>query len=111
MQPMCFPFKALKNHKPMNKHLLKLRCLCCNLNDAVGNRPRPSFSGGNSPNDQIHDAVVEHLPVGVIIGDLLLLFLNLLHQLLSLDHQDVVRNAHKSLNDSWLTCALLLVMM
>lgn len=44
--------------------------------------------------------MVEHLLVGVIIGDLLLLFLNLLHQLLSLDHQDVVRNDHKSKKDS-----------
>lgn len=53
--------------------------------------------GRNSPNDQIHDAVVEDLLVGVIVGDLLLLFLNLLHQLLGLDHQDAVRKEQKSL--------------
>lgn len=58
---------------------------------------RLRLSGRNSPNDQIDDAVVEDLLVGIIVGDLLLLFLNLLHQLLGLDHQDAGRKEQKSL--------------
>ncbi len=37
-----------------------------------------------SPDDQVDDAEVEDLLVGVVVGDLLLLFLDLPHQLFSL---------------------------
>lgn len=38
----------------------------------------------NSPDDQVDDAEVENLFVGVVVGNLLLLLLDLPHQLLSL---------------------------
>lgn len=38
----------------------------------------------DSPDDQVHDAEVEDLLLGVVVGDLLLLFLDLPHQLFSL---------------------------
>lgn len=50
----------------------------------------------NSPDDKVDDAEVEDLLIRVVVGDLLLLFLNLPHQLFSLFNQDSMRNKQMS---------------
>lgn len=58
-------------------------------------------SSWDSPDDQVDDAKVEDLFVGVVVGDLLLLFLNLSHQLFSLlDKDDVRRRQRRERTDS-----------
>lgn len=111
MQPMFFQFKALKYQSYEQTFAVYVPTLLI-LWETVG--PGLTFSGRNSPNDQIHDAVVEHLLVGVVVGDLLLLFLNLLHQLLGLDPSACCEEGWSIilvLAEQRLTCALLLVMM
>lgn len=56
----------------------------------------------NSPDDQVDDAEVENLLVGVVVGDLLLLFLDLPHQLFSLlDQDDMRRKQRRDRTDSY----------
>lgn len=56
----------------------------------VGGSPAGLEEGsisGNSPNDQVDNAEVEDLLVRVVVGDLLLFFLDPFHHLLSLLHR------------------------
>lgn len=50
----------------------------------------------NSPDNQVDDAEMEDLFVGVIVGDLLLLFLDLPHQLLRLLDENMKRKQRKN---------------
>lgn len=66
-------------------HDCMLISLQCNRNmSQFSSRVEKGRRSRNSPDNQVDDAEVEDLFVGVIVGDLLLLFLDLPHQLLSL---------------------------
>lgn len=66
-------------------HDCMLISLQCNRNmSQISSRVEKGRRSWNSPDNQVDDAEVEDLFVGVIVGDLLLLFLDLPHQLLSL---------------------------
>ena len=77
--------RAKADYKKLTHDCMLIKSLQRNRNMSLfSGRVEKGRASWNSPDNQVDDAEVEHLFVGVIVGNLLLLFLNLPHQLLSL---------------------------